>query len=93
MALNATEWQTADWAKQNNLFHEVFQTTEQLDQYIESFCSILANSNPEALSELKCVFWQGTTHWEELMKERAAISGKLVLSQFTKNAIAKFKQK
>ncbi|MBK9272442.1 MAG: enoyl-CoA hydratase/isomerase family protein [Saprospiraceae bacterium] len=93
LALNATEWQTADWAKQNNLFHEVFQTTEQLDQYIEYFSSILASSNPEALAELKSVFWEGTDHWENLMNKRASISGRLVLSQFSKNAIAKFKQK
>lgn len=91
MSLNATEWQTAEWAKNMGLYHEVFDTTEQLDQYIEHFSGILSASNPESLSELKKVFWKGTEHWDELMSERASISGRLVLSEYTRNAISRFK--
>jgi methylglutaconyl-CoA hydratase len=57
-----------------------------------SFAKKLATYNPEALMEMKKVFWEGTTHWDELLYERAAISGKLVLSDFTKNALSQFKK-
>lgn len=90
MAINATEWQTAVWAKQKGLFTEVFDTTEQLDAYIKHFTNDLITKNPEALSLLKKVFWAGTDHWDQLLEERAAMSGKLVLSDFTKNAIQSF---
>lgn len=93
MALNATEWQTATWAREKGLFTEVFETTEQLDAYIEHFTGILASSNPEALTALKRIFWQGTEHWDNLLDERAAQSGRLILSEFSKNAIASFLQK
>jgi len=93
MAINATEWQTAAWAKQKGLFTEVFETVEQLDAYIEHFTKILVNSSPEAMRELKRIFWQGTENWDTLLDERAAISGRLVLSEFTRNAIEAFKAK
>jgi methylglutaconyl-CoA hydratase len=93
LAINATEWQTADWAKQKGLYNEVFDTVEQLDAYIAHFTRILVNSNPEAMRMLKKIFWQGAEHWDELLDERAGMSGKLVLSDFTKNAIEAFKQK
>ena len=93
LATNATEWQTAAWAKQKGLFNEVFESATQLDEYITHFTSILVNSNPEAMLELKKIYWRGTENWDELLDERAAISGRLVLSDFTKNAIAAFKKK
>lgn len=90
MAINATEWQTAEWAKQKGLFTEVFETIEQLDAYITHFTDELITKNPEALSLLKKIFWEGTGHWDQLLEERAAMSGKLVLSDFAKNAIKAF---
>lgn len=93
LAMNPNEWQTAEWAKQKGLFTEVFDTIEQLDAYIDHFTKQLAAFNPEAMAELKKIFWQGTEHWDTLLQERAAISGRLVLSEFTKNAIAAFKQR
>jgi methylglutaconyl-CoA hydratase len=93
LAMNPNEWQTAEWAKQKGLFTEAFDTIEQLDAYIDHFTKQLAAFNPEAMAELKKVFWQGTEHWDTLLQERAAISGRLVLSEFTKNAIAAFKQR
>jgi methylglutaconyl-CoA hydratase len=92
LATNATEWQTAAWAKDKGLFNEVFETPEQLDAYIEHFTQILVKSNPDAMRRLKQIFWQGTEHWDSLLDERAAMSGQLVLSEFTKQAIAAFKQ-
>jgi methylglutaconyl-CoA hydratase len=90
MSINATEWQTAEWAKQKGLFTEVFETIEQLDAYISHFTDDLITKNPEALSLLKKIFWEGTGHWDQLLEERAAMSGKLVLSDFAKNAIKAF---
>lgn len=46
MALNATEWQTAEWAKTHGLYHEVFDTSALLDDYLKRFTTILLNSNP-----------------------------------------------
>lgn len=90
MAINATEWQTAAWAKEKGLFQEVFETIEQLDAYIESFMATLVTMNPAAMRMLKEVFWEGTDHWDQLLADRAETSGKLVLSDFSKKAIGKF---
>jgi methylglutaconyl-CoA hydratase len=93
MALNATEWRTADWGKNKGLFNETFKTIEEMDDYLKHFTEILVKSSPEAMQELKRVFWEGTEKWDKLLSERAAISGRLVLSDFTKKAIADFKSK
>jgi methylglutaconyl-CoA hydratase len=93
MAINATEWYGAQWAKEKGLYAEVFETANDMDQAIENLALKLAKSNPEAMQMLKNVFWQGTEHWDELLIERAAMSGKLVLSDFTVNAINSFKSK
>jgi len=93
LAINATQWQTAQWAKEKGLYSEIFDTVEAMDESISTLANTLANSNPEAMQMLKKVFWQDTSHWDELLLERAAMSGKLVLSEFTRNAINKFKKK
>ncbi|MBK9211687.1 MAG: enoyl-CoA hydratase/isomerase family protein [Saprospiraceae bacterium] len=91
LSLNATEWQTANWAKEKGLFHEVFETTIQLDEYIAYFTEILLSSSQEALFSLKKVFWDGTDHWGKLLSDRAAISGKLILTEDAQKALAGFK--
>jgi methylglutaconyl-CoA hydratase len=93
LAINATQWRSARWAKENGLFAEIFESAEEMDNRINELATTLANSNPEAMALLKKVFWEGTEHWDELLAERAAMSGKLVLSEFTVNAINKFKKK
>lgn len=93
MALNATEFQSAEWARERGLYQELFEDAATMDTHIAAFSKKLLASNPEALRLLKKVFWEGTDHWGELLDERAGISGKLVLSDFTKNAIAAFKNK
>lgn len=93
LAINATEWRTADWAKKKGLYTDVFDSAEEMDKEIERLANRLAASNPEAMSMLKSVFWQGTEHWDDLLAERAGMSGKLVLSEFTVNAINSFKSK
>lgn len=92
LAINATEWQSADWAKKKGLYADVFETVEEMDAEIKKLANTLANSNPEAMAMLKSIFWQGTENWDELLAERAGMSGKLVLSDFTVNAINKFKK-
>ncbi len=93
LTINATEWQTAQWAHQKGLYQELFSTIEEMDKGIFTLANKLATSNPEAMSLLKMVMWQGTENWDNLLIERAGMSGKLVLSDFTVNAINKFKQK
>ena len=93
LAINATEWRSADWAKRKGLYIELFDDTHSLDKEIHRLANQLSKSNPEAMSMLKSIFWQGTEHWDTLLSERAGMSGKLVLSDFTINAINSFKKK
>ncbi len=92
LAINATAWQTAQWAKEKGLYAEVYESVEDMDAAIEALTEKLLNSNPEAMRLLKKVFWEGTEHWDDLLETRAEMSGKLVLSDYSKNAIAKFKK-
>ena len=87
-----TQWKTASWANQKGLYSKIFSTTTELDTEIAAFAHKLADYNPEALTEMKKVLWEGTEKWDSLLNERAAISGKLVLSDFTKNALNQFKK-
>lgn len=93
LAIDATEWRSADWAKKHGLYAEVHATISELDDAIDALANKLAKSSPEAMAELKKIFWRGTENWDTLLTERAAISGRLVLSNFTRNAIAQFKNK
>lgn len=93
LAINATEWRSADWAREKGLYTDIFDTAEEMDNAIDTLALKLSKSNPEAMSMLKKVFWEGTENWDELLSDRAAMSGKLVLSDFTVNAIQSFKAK
>lgn len=93
MAINATEFQSAEWAKEKGLYAEVYANAVEMDEGINILAKKLANSNPEAMKHLKRVSWEGTENWDELLIERAKISGELVLSEFTINAINQFKAK
>jgi len=86
-----TQWKTAAWANQKGLYTKVFETTNELDQEITSFANKLASYNPEALTQIKKVLWEGTENWATLLYERAEISGKLVLSDFSKKALNQLK--
>ena len=92
MTINAGKWFDAAWAREKGLYTEVFDSVEQMDVGIDKLASTLSKSNPEAMQGLKKIMWGGTEHWDTLLMKRAESSGKLVLSDFTKNAIAKFKQ-
>ena len=93
LAINATEWQTAEWAKEKGLYTDVYDNTQEMDEAISTLAHKLAKSNPEAMTMLKQIFWEGTENWDDLLAKRAAMSGKLVLSDFTVNAINAFKKK
>ncbi|WP_431167377.1 enoyl-CoA hydratase/isomerase family protein [Tenacibaculum halocynthiae] len=91
LTLDATSWKSAYWAKEKGLYARVFENIEELDKEVEIFTEKLASYNPEALDEMKKALWIGTENWDTLLIERAETSGKLVLSDFTKNALKKFK--
>lgn len=93
LAIDATEWRSAEWAMQKGLYNQVFSSVEEMDAAILKLAQTLAQSSPEAMSELKRIFWEGTENWDQRLVERAGVSGRLVLSDFTRNAIEKFKKK
>lgn len=93
LSIDATMWRNSEWAKKKGLFAEVHENIQNMDEAVERLAHSLSHSSPEAMAELKKVTWQGTDHWDKLLPERAAISGRLVLSDFTRQAIQKFKAK
>jgi methylglutaconyl-CoA hydratase len=93
LAINATEFKSAHWAREKGLYTDVFDSIQDMDAAIDALANRLAASNPEAMRMLKEIFWRGTENWDTLLIQRAEMSGKLVLSDFTKNAIAAFKAK
>ena len=93
LAIDATLWRNAEWAKKKGLYAEVHETVQNLDESVYRLANTLAHSSTDAMAEMKKIFWRGTENWDVLLNERAAISGKLVLSDFTIKAIAKFKIK
>lgn len=91
LTLAGNEWKSSSWAFEKGLFAKLVQP-EDLDAALEKFASQLASYNPDALAEMKQVLWQNTSNWSTLLYERAEISGKLVLSDFTKKALEAFKK-
>ena len=91
IAIDANTFYPAEWAKQKGLFTQVYESTEELDEAVKTTAEHLCTYNTEAMLEMKKVFWQGTDHWDALLAERAATSGKLVLSDFTKEKLKGFK--
>ena len=92
LTINATEWKTAYWAKRRGLFAKVFENSRDMDQFLGILTAKLAGYSLKAMEEMKKVLWENTEHWDQLLIERAEISGNLVLSEFTKNALNKFKK-
>jgi methylglutaconyl-CoA hydratase len=90
LAVDATEWRDAAWAERHGLFARVTDTVAELDAVTDALAARLAASNPEAMALLKSAFWEGTEHWDELLERRAEMSGTLVLSDFTRQALAAF---
>ena len=93
LAIDATMWRSADWAKRKGLYAEVYQSIEEMDEAVRRLAHTLSHTSTNASHEVKKVLWRGTEHWDSLLLERAAISGRLVLSEFTKNAIRNFQSR
>ncbi len=92
IAIDANSFYEALWAKRKGLYAHVSENMEQMDIAVKEFANHLCTYNPEAMAEMKKVFWRGTEDWDTLLAERAAISGRLVLSEFTKEKLSRFKQ-
>jgi methylglutaconyl-CoA hydratase len=91
IAIDANNFYDATWAQQKGLYYNLYETIEELDTEVYKFAQHLCTYNPEAMSQMKQIFWQGTENWDNLLAERAAISGGLVLSDFTKEKLKSFK--
>ncbi|OBX22715.1 MULTISPECIES: enoyl-CoA hydratase/isomerase family protein [Bizionia] len=91
IAIDANTFYSAEWAQQKGLFTQVYESTEALDEAVKTTAEHLCTYNPEAMVEMKKVFWSGTDNWDDLLAERAATSGRLVLSEFTKEKLKGFK--
>jgi len=93
LAIDATGWRNAEWAKRKGLFAEVHENAVHMEEAVQRLAHNLSHSSLQAMAEMKKIFWKGTEHWDTLLIERAMISGRLVLSEFTRNAIHKFMTK
>lgn len=91
LSIDATMWRSADWARRKGLFAELHADLAGMDDSITRLSTTLSHSSPQAMHEIKKVLWKGTEHWDELLQERAGISGKLILSDHSKQFIQKFK--
>lgn len=90
MAVDA-DWRDAAWGERHGLYSKLADDATSLDEAFEAELTKLAGCNPEAMAQLKQVFWAGTDNWDALLAERAMMSGTMVLSEFTRAAIASFK--
>jgi methylglutaconyl-CoA hydratase len=93
LALDAAMWRGAEWAHRKGLFTELYNSVEEMDEAVDRLADHLLHSNPQAMALMKEMFWRGTEHWDTLLAERAAFSGRLVISESSKNAIRQFKRK
>lgn len=91
IAIDANSFYSAEWAQQKGLFTQVLESIEELDEAITAFTENLCSYNPKAMSEMKTMFWRGTEDWDQLLIQRAKISGRLVLSNFTKDTLRQYK--
>jgi len=85
------DWHDAEWCERHGLYSELCGDIAALDAAVDAHAKRLAASNPEAMREMKRIFWAGTEDWQARMGERAALSGRMVLSDFTRDALARFR--
>jgi methylglutaconyl-CoA hydratase len=91
LSLDARNWYDAEWAEQKGLYNRVLDSVEELDESVDQLAADLASSNPDSMRELKQIMWQSTGHWSSTLEQRAEISGRLVMSEFTRSYIQEFK--
>lgn len=92
LALDA-DWHDAFWAKNAGLFTKVFASVSEIDEEINNLTERLVKFNIEAMMEVKKMFWEGAENWDELLEKRAEISGRLILSEYSKNCLKNFSSK
>jgi methylglutaconyl-CoA hydratase len=92
MSISAGDWMDAKWAREKGLYASTYPTIAELDKAVDDLAGKLAQSSPEAMAQLKAVFWEGTENWDKLLIERAEMSGRLILSDFSKKFIENFKK-
>ncbi|EAP88142.1 enoyl-CoA hydratase/isomerase family protein [Croceibacter atlanticus] len=90
IAIDANTFYSPEWAKDKGLFTHVYDSTEELDEAVQATAEHLCTYNPEAMKEMKKIFWDGCDDWDTLLNERAKVSGRLVLSEFTKEKLKRF---
>lgn len=93
LSVDASSWNSAEWAREKGLYSKVCDSHTDLKEEVEALANQLSNYSPDAMKKLKKVFWKGTEDWDELLEKRAEISGRLVLSDYTKDFIEEFKSK
>lgn len=93
LSIDANSWNGAEWAREKGLFSKVCDTNKELDKEVAMLAEQLSGYSPEAMKELKTIFWESTDHWDSLLEQRAEISGRLVLSEYTREFIEEFKKK
>ena len=93
MSINPRKWFSANWLREKGLYSEIFESTELMDKEITRFTKELTYYNPDAMLNLKSIIWENTNHWDKLLKDRALISGRLILSEFSQKTIMKFREK
>jgi methylglutaconyl-CoA hydratase len=93
LAIDATLWRNAEWCLRKGLYSELHHSVEDMDEAVSRLAHTLSHSSAEAMSEMKSILWKGTDDWDQLLPERAAISGRLALGEFSKKAIAALKKK
>jgi len=85
------DWRDADWCERHGLYSRVYLDAAEMDAALDTLAATLALSNPEAMAKLKQIFWTGTERWDDLLASRAMLSGAMVLSDYTRNAIERFR--
>lgn len=91
ISINCNGFYNTDWAKEKGFYADVFETTEELDKAVQKLAEELTTFNPAAMAEMKKIYWEGTENWDDLLHERAMTSGRLVLSEFTKKKLEKYR--
>lgn len=92
MSIDA-DWRDAAWAERHGLYSRVVDDVGDLDKALEKLLVFLSQANPEAIRQLKHVFWADIEDWPAVLERRAAISGALALSAHTRAAIERFEKK
>lgn len=93
LTLAPKEWKNAEWALDKGLYHQVVKNIDDLYRSVEEKVAEFSSYNPQAVREIKQMLWLEVAPWDNLMSERAKISGRLVLSDFTQKALNEFKSK